>query len=61
MFSPHVTSSFGPVTGMAGAYRRVGIETSVESASPHRLVALLFDGYMEARPSAARRASSKRA
>jgi flagellar secretion chaperone FliS len=48
MFSPHVTSSFGPVTGMAGAYRRVGIETSVESASPHRLVALLFDGYMEA-------------
>jgi flagellar protein FliS len=26
----------------------VGVETSVATASPHRLVELLFDGYMEA-------------
>lgn len=29
------------------AYGRVGVETDVLSASPHRLVALLFDGVME--------------
>lgn len=32
----------------ANAYRRVGIETGIESASPHRLVAMLFDGLVEA-------------
>ncbi len=29
-------------------YQQVGVETRVNSASPHQLVALLFDGYMEA-------------
>ena len=33
--------------GFANAYRRVGLETGVESASPHRLVAMLFDGLVE--------------
>lgn len=33
---------------LAAAYRRVGTETAVIGASPHRLVAMLFDGYMEA-------------
>ena len=33
---------------LAAAYRRVGTETAVMGASPHRLVAMLFDGYMEA-------------
>ncbi|SFM65416.1 flagellar export chaperone FliS [Variovorax sp. OV329] len=28
----------------AGAYARVGIESSVMSASPHQLIVLLFDG-----------------
>lgn len=32
---------------MAHAYRQVGVSTSVESASPHKLVEMLFDGYME--------------
>lgn len=32
----------------ACAYRRVGVETGVAGASPHRLVSLLFDGFMEA-------------
>lgn len=33
---------------MSGLYRQVGVETSVSGASPHQLVKLLFDGFMEA-------------
>lgn len=33
---------------MAMAYRRVGVETAVQGASPHQLIMMLFDGYMEA-------------
>jgi len=42
-------SPFSPRSsqGFSNAYRRVGIETGVESASPHRLVAMLFDGAIE--------------
>ena len=32
----------------ANAYRQVGTETGVAAASPHKLVAMLFDGFMEA-------------
>ena len=32
----------------AQAYHRVGVETGVAAASPHRLIAMLFDGYMAA-------------
>lgn len=32
----------------ANAYRQVGTETGVAGASPHKLVAMLFDGFMEA-------------
>ncbi|MGJ7527655.1 flagellar export chaperone FliS [Variovorax sp. GB1P17] len=38
MYTPH---NFR--TG-AGAYARVGVETSVMSASPHQLIVMLFDG-----------------
>jgi flagellar protein FliS len=31
----------------ANAYRQVGVQTSVDAASPHRLVAMLFDGFIE--------------
>ncbi|MFO1270956.1 MAG: flagellar export chaperone FliS [Rubrivivax sp.] len=31
----------------AAAYRQVGAETGVAGASPHKLVMMLFDGYME--------------
>jgi flagellar secretion chaperone FliS len=48
MFTSSNSSPFGRTGGMANAYRQVGVETSVESASPHRLIALLFDGYMDA-------------
>lgn len=42
----------------ASAYKRVGLETSVEGASPHRLVALLFDGLLQSL-SAARAAMAR--
>ncbi len=32
----------------AGAYRTVGVETGVAGATPHRLIALLFDGFNDA-------------
>ena len=31
-----------------GLYRQVGVETRLTGATPHQLVAMLFDGYMEA-------------
>lgn len=48
MFSPTLSTPFGRPNAMAMAYRQVGVHTAVESASPHQLVMLLFDGYMEA-------------
>jgi flagellar protein FliS len=47
MYSPQTASPFGRFGAMANAYRQVGVETSVEDASPHHLISLLFDGYME--------------
>ena len=38
----------GPALRPAVLYAQVGVETRVSGASPHELVALLFDGYMEA-------------
>lgn len=32
----------------AGAYSQVGLQTAVSAASPHQLVALLFEGYFAA-------------
>lgn len=32
----------------AGLYRQVGVQTGVESATPHRLVTMLYDGLLEA-------------
>ena len=33
---------------LACAYRRVGTETGISGASPHKLIELLFDGFHEA-------------
>lgn len=48
MYSPSMSSPFGRAGGSANAYRQVGVITSVEDASPHRLIELLFDGFLEA-------------
>lgn len=42
MFAPTVSRN------ASNAYHRVGMETSVSSASPHQLVAMLFDGLSDA-------------
>ena len=48
MYAPHRTtaSPFGRAP-QAQMYSRVGVETGVQDASPHKLVAMLFDGYFE--------------
>lgn len=47
MFSSAMPSPFGrPQTSTA--YRQIAAQTGVVDASPHRLVAMLYDGYMEA-------------
>lgn len=48
MFTSQHSGAFGRQAAFANAYRQIGVATSVESASPHRLIALLFDGYMDA-------------
>jgi flagellar protein FliS len=42
------SSPFGSRGSVASLYSRVGAETDVSTASPHRLVALLFDGVFAA-------------
>jgi flagellar protein FliS len=39
--------SFGRPQSFANAYRSVGVETGVNSASAHRLIEMLFDGFVE--------------
>jgi len=43
-----MSSTFGRPSNAASAYRQVGVETGVTTGSPHQLVAMLFDGYMDA-------------
>lgn len=47
MFSSPSPSPFGR-TQLPLAYRQMAAQTSVVDASPHRLVAMLFEGFMEA-------------
>ena len=42
------SSAFGRSHGFASAYARVGVETSVNAASAHKLIELLFNGFMDA-------------
>ena len=47
-FSNRKFAMFNSVSARAAnAYRRVGIETTVDGASPHRLISLLFDSLTE--------------
>ncbi len=43
--SPFRTPTQRPAAGM---YSQVGVETGVTSADPHKLIAMLFDGLLEA-------------
>ncbi len=48
MFSTSHAPSNHRARQFAGAYHQVGVQTMVSGASPHGLVALLFDGFMAA-------------
>jgi flagellar protein FliS len=47
MFTASQPSAFGRFQGFANAYTRVGVETSVHAASAHKLIELLFNGFMD--------------
>lgn len=47
MFSASPFSAPTPSAGFANAYRQVGVQTGVATASPHQLVAMLYDGLLE--------------
>lgn len=48
MFSAPTASSAARGQLYAGAYRQVAAQTLVAGASPHKLIALLFDGFVAA-------------
>jgi flagellar protein FliS len=46
--SPFMNHTRAPAFGRASqAYARVGVETGVDGASPHQLVAMLYDGLLD--------------
>jgi flagellar protein FliS len=46
MFAPAVLSRTTPNShAAAGVYRQIGVETGIPDASPHRLIAMLFEGF----------------
>lgn len=48
MFNTASSFASGRSSQFAAAYRQIGAATAVDGATPHRLVAMLFDGYMDA-------------
>jgi flagellar protein FliS len=48
MFSPQFSPAASRANPFANVYRQVDAETALASATPHRLVAMLFDGCLEA-------------
>ena len=47
MFSSPSPGLLGNAPQFARAYRQIAVQTGVDSASPHQLVTLLFDGFLE--------------
>jgi len=48
MYSSALASPFGRPMARAQAYHLTSVQTGVTAASPHHLIAMLFDGYMDA-------------
>jgi flagellar secretion chaperone FliS len=48
MFANPQPLTHARAAALGGLYQQVGVETRVHAASPHVLVAMLFDGFMEA-------------
>ena len=47
MFTTSTPFSAARSQGFANAYARIGVETSVNAASAHKLIELLFNGFVE--------------
>lgn len=47
MFNSAMFTPFNRPQHFANAYRQIGVETGVSSASPHHLVLMLYDGFLE--------------
>ena len=48
MFNPQIAASASRPSSFVGAYHQVGVHTAVADATPHQLVAMLFDGLFDA-------------
>lgn len=48
MFASTLHSPHAPRHLRGGLYAQVGVETGISGATPHQLVQMLFDGFMEA-------------
>jgi flagellar protein FliS len=48
MFNPAPSMSFGRPQHLANVYKQVGVESHIASASAHKLIQMLFDGYVDA-------------
>lgn len=48
MFNTSPSQAHPTARSNGGLYRQVGVESQLAGASPHRLVSMLFDGFMEA-------------
>ncbi len=48
MFASHFTSRPQARNAMGDLYQQVGVEIRIDGATPHQLVAMLFDGFLEA-------------
>lgn len=48
MYSAQPSPQNSRLRSLAGAYQTVGVQTMVSTASPHALVAMLFDGFVVA-------------
>lgn len=47
MHAPTTPTASAAGKALSGMYQRVGVETGIDAASPHRLVVMLFDGFIE--------------
>lgn len=48
MFSSPLAGAAGRSPQLPNAYRQVGVQTAIADASPHQLIAMLFDGFLDA-------------
>lgn len=48
MFSSPLAGTAGRSPQFPSAYRQVGVQTAVADATPHQLIAMLFDGFLDA-------------